>query len=129
MRAAPGPALAWRSHVLRVALLVPAAALAAALICVPTPEARAAAGDKDKSPSTSASGTVASITADTLVLRTDRGSLTFTLDSKTERPDDVKAGDAVEVWYHQASGAEEKIATRIVKSSPPSGPSSGSSGS
>lgn len=100
-----------------------------AVLCAtaaPVPRAPVEAGDDEqKKPSRSARGVVASLDETSLVLRADEGDVTFTLDAKTDKPDDVKSGDPVEVWYHDGDQGDDRIATRVVKLEPPSGPSGG----
>ncbi len=109
-----------RGALILVAALVMAAAVPAG-IPANASHFPVASGD-EKSPSAVAHGTVSSVSETSLVIKTDTDTMTFTIDAKTEHPDDLKTGDLVDVYYHQESGSDERIATRIVKAAPPSGP-------
>ena len=80
--------------------------------------ARPAAAD---APLVTISGTVVSLVDEVLVLRTDRGNLTFDLDKSTEMPADIAVGNRITVSYDSDDNPADKMdARKIVRTPEPS---------
>ena len=65
-------------------------------------------------------GTVVSVTDEVLVLRTDRGNLTFDLDKSTEMPAGIAVGNQITVSYDSDDKPEDKMDARKIVMTPAS---------
>ncbi len=66
-------------------------------------------------PLVSTTGTVVSRDGDVLVVRTDKGNLTFDIDKNTEMPLDLAVNSRITVWYDSDDKPEDRMyARRIV---------------
>jgi hypothetical protein len=65
-------------------------------------------------PLVSTTGTVISRDGDVLVVRTDKGNLTFDLDKSTEMPTDIPVNSRITVWYDSDDKPEDRMDARRV---------------
>ncbi len=69
-------------------------------------------------PLVSTTGTVVSRDGDVLVVRTDKGNLTFDIDKNTEMPLDLAVNSRITVWYDSDDKPEDRMDARRIVMAP-----------